>query len=61
MDREVGNPTYDIVKDLRGRFVAFFWQNLSRLFGYNLKEKYDPAGKDRDIEIIVQRIENGTI
>ncbi len=61
VDREVGNPTYDIVKDLRGRFVAFFWQNLSRLFGYNLKEKYDPAGKDRDIEIIVQRIENGTI
>lgn len=61
IDREVGNPTYDIVKDLRGRFVAFFWQNLSRIFGYNLKDKYDPAGRDRDIEIIVQRIENGSI
>ncbi len=61
VDREVGNPTYDIVKELRGRFVAFFWQNLSRLFGYNLKDKYDPKGRDRDIEIIVQRIENGTI
>ena len=61
VDREVGNPTYNIVKELRGTFVAFFWQNLSRLFGYNLKDKYDPYGRDRDIEIIVQRIENGTI
>lgn len=61
VDRETGDPTYHIVKELRGTFVAFFWQNLSRLFGYNLKEKYDPQGNDRDIEIIVQRIENGTI
>lgn len=61
VDRETGDPTYHIVKELRGTFVAFFWQNLSRLFGYNLKEKYDPKGNDRDIEIIVQRIENGTI
>lgn len=61
VDRETGNPTYNIVKELRGSFVAFFWQNLSRLFGYNLKEKYDPQGKDREIEMIVQRIENGTI
>lgn len=61
VDRETGNPTYNIVKDLRGTFVAFFWQNLSRLFGYNLKEKYDPQGKDYEIEMIVQRIENGTI
>lgn len=61
VDRETGDPTYQIVKDLRGTFVAFFWQNLSRLFGYNLKEKYDPLGRDRDIEIIVLRIENGTI
>lgn len=61
VDRETGNPTYNIVKELRGTFVAFFWQNLSRLFGYNLKEKYDPQGKDREIEMIVQRIEAGTI
>lgn len=61
VDRQTGNPTYHIVKELRGNFVAFFWQNLSRLFGYNLKEKYDPEGKDRDIEAIVQMIESGTI
>ncbi|HOP12444.1 DUF4294 domain-containing protein [Lentimicrobium sp.] len=61
VDRETGNPTYHIVRELRGSFVAFFWQNLSRLFGYNLKEKYDPEGKDRDIETIVTMIENGLI
>jgi hypothetical protein len=61
VDRETGTPTYHIVRELRGNFVAFFWQNLSRLFGYNLKEKYDPQGKDRDIELIVRMIENGMI
>lgn len=61
VDRETGNPTYHIVRELRGSFVAFFWQNLSRLFGYNLKEKYEPEGKDKDIETIVQMIENGLI
>ncbi|MBW6492010.1 MAG: DUF4294 domain-containing protein [Lentimicrobium sp.] len=61
VDRETGNPTYHIVKELRGSIAAFFWQSLSRLFGYNLKEKYDPEGKDRDIEAIVQMIENGLI
>ncbi|MDY0342378.1 MAG: DUF4294 domain-containing protein [Lentimicrobium sp.] len=61
VDRETGNPTFQIVRDLRGSFVAFFWQNLSRLFGYNLKEKYEPLGKDRDIETIVQMIERGIL
>lgn len=61
VDRETGTPTYHIVKELRGNFVAFFWQNLSRIFGYNLKEKYDPKGKDRDIELIVRMIEHGLI
>ncbi|HAH58670.1 MAG: DUF4294 domain-containing protein [Lentimicrobium sp.] len=61
VDRETGNPTFQIVRDLRGSFVAFFWQNLSRIFGYNLKEKYEPLGKDRDIETIVQMIERGIL
>jgi hypothetical protein len=61
VDRETGTPTYHIVKELRGSFVAFFWQNLSRLFGYNLKENYDPEGKDKEIETIVLMIENGMI
>ncbi len=59
VDRETGNSSYHIVKDLRGAFVAFFWQSLARLFGYNLKIKYDPEGDDARIESIVRRIEAG--
>jgi hypothetical protein len=61
IDRETGNTSFDLVKDLRGNFLAFFYQSFARVFGYNLKVEYDPAGEDRDIEIIVRMIENGVI
>lgn len=61
VDRETGNNSYALVQDLRGKFAAFFWQGLARIFGYNLKVKYDPDGEDRDIEMIVQMIERGEL
>ncbi|MFA5972552.1 MAG: DUF4294 domain-containing protein [Lentimicrobiaceae bacterium] len=61
IDRQTNNCSYDIVKDFRGRFRAFFYQSFARLFGYNLKVKYDPLGTDADIEQIVLMIENGSI
>jgi hypothetical protein len=61
IDRQTNNCSYDIVKDFRGRFRAFFYQSFARLFGYNLKVKYDPLGDDADIERIVLMIENGSI
>lgn len=61
IDRETGNCSYEIVDEFRGWFSAFFWQSLARVFGYNLKERYDPTGNDRDIELIVTMIENGQI
>lgn len=61
VDRQTGNSSYDIVKDFRGRFQAFFWQSFARIFGYNLKVKYDPLKEDADIERIVLMIESGTI
>ncbi len=61
IDRQTNNCSYDIVVDFRGRFRAFFYQSFARLFGYNLKVKYDPLGTDADIERIVLMIENGTI
>ena len=33
--------------------MAGFWQTLGRVFGYNLKRKLDPNGKDLEIETIV--------
>lgn len=61
IDRQTNNSSYDIVKDFRGRFRAFFYQSFARLFSYNLKVKYDPLGDDADIERIVLMIENGSI
>jgi hypothetical protein len=61
IDRETGNSSYALIQELRGKFVAFFWQAFARIFGYNLKEEYDPYGKDKDIENIVIMIENGQL
>lgn len=61
LDRETGNTSYTLVTELRGKFSAFFWQGLARVFGHNLKSEYDPDGADRDIEFIVKRIEAGLI
>jgi len=61
IDRETGNTSFDLVKDLRGNFLAFFYQSFARVFGYNLKVEYDPNGEDKNIEIIVRMIENGVI
>lgn len=61
IDRETGDSSYELVKDLRGKFSAFVWQSLARIFGHNLKAEYDPQGEDKEIEYIVQQIEMGYI
>ena len=61
IDRQTSNSSYDIIKDFRGRFRAFFYQSFARIFGYDLKVKYDPNGEDADIEKIVLMIESGAI
>ncbi|HNW53668.1 MAG TPA: DUF4294 domain-containing protein, partial [Bacteroidales bacterium] len=61
IDRETSNSSYEIVKDFRGNFRAFFYQSFARLFGYDLKARYDPLGEDADIERIVLMIESGTL
>ncbi len=61
IDRETGMISYKIVRELRGRLIASFWQSVGKVFGYNLKSKYDPKGKDRDIERIVIMIEAGAL
>jgi len=53
IDRETGNSSYDLVKEMKGGFTAFFYQSVARVFGNNLKNKYDPQ-EDRDIEAIIQ-------
>lgn len=61
VDREIDNTAYELVKEYRGSFSAFFWQGVARLFGENLKSEYDPDEEDMYIEEIVQLIEAGVI
>lgn len=61
IDRETMATSYTLLKDLRGGFTAFFYQGFARIWGYNLKTKYDPSGEDELIETIVLMIENGQL
>lgn len=60
IDRETGNTSYELIKQLRSGFTAFMWNSIAVLFGNNLKAEYDPV-EDADIEQIVQMIEQGDI
>ncbi|MCX7862395.1 MAG: DUF4294 domain-containing protein [Bacteroidales bacterium] len=61
IDRETGKTSYELIKQLKGSFTAFMYQQIARLFGENLKEQYDSQGEDKYIEEIVVRIENGEL
>ena len=61
VDRETGDTSYELVRELRGNLSAAFWQALARIFGSNLKSEYDAQGEDRLIEQIVILIENGQL
>ncbi len=61
IDRETGNSSYGLLQQLRGKFTAFFYQAFARLWGYNLKSRYDPKGRDKEIEAIVRLIDQGRI
>lgn len=57
--RQTGNSSFEIVRELRGKFTAFIWQTIASLFGYDLKNGYDPNGEDRQIEEIILLIDQG--
>ena len=61
LDRETSHSAFNLVKDLRSMFQAYLYQGIGRLFGYNLKVKYDPDGVDADIEGIVRSLERGEL
>mgnify|MGYP002633439908 FL=1 len=55
IDRQAGETSYGVVRELKGRFSAFMWQGLARIFGHNLKAEYDQTGRDAAIEHIIAR------
>ncbi len=61
IDRQTGESSFELLKEFRGNFRAFFYQSFARIFGFNLKERYDPQGRDKEIEYIVHLIETNRL
>ncbi|MFN5619871.1 MAG: DUF4294 domain-containing protein [Flavobacteriales bacterium] len=61
IDRQTGATGYELLRSMKGKFSAFMWQSIARVFGQNLKDDYDMNGEDVWIENIVALIEDGTI
>ncbi len=61
IDRETGDTSYNLIKEYKSSFAAFFWQSVARLFGSNLKADYDPEGDEKMIEHIIILIDNGML
>lgn len=57
INRETGGVNcYDILKELKGGFSARFWQTVAFFFGSDLKQPYDPFGRDAEMESIVKEV-----
>ena len=60
IDREIGQSSYQVIKEYRGGFNAIFWQGVARIFGSDLKRPYDKFGEDKITEDLVIMYQNGT-
>jgi hypothetical protein len=58
INRQTGRDCYSVIKEIKGGFNARIYQTTAFFFDNNLKNQYDPFGKDKDIEMIVREIES---
>lgn len=58
INRQTGRRTYDIIKELKGGLNARMYQTAFSMISNDLKSTYDPYGKDKDVEMIVQELES---
>ncbi len=40
IERQTSSSCYDIIRETRGSLVATYWQNLAKIWGFDLKEGY---------------------
>ena len=41
IEKELDQSMYDLIKGVKGRFTAFYWNNFSKLYSYDIKEGYN--------------------
>ncbi|GBU07529.1 hypothetical protein AwDysgo_08600 [Bacteroidales bacterium] len=61
IDRECNQSSYDLMKAFLGTFRARFWNVFAGMFGASLKSRWDPQGKDADLERVVVLVESGAL
>lgn len=61
VDRECQMQTYAVVREFFGKRRAFFWNMFGNLFGVSLKARWDPDGKDKELEDVCIQVEQGLI
>lgn len=59
IDREIGKSSYKIIKDYKSGITAGFWQGIAKIFGNDLKSRYDPDGDDKMTEYLVEKWKRG--
>lgn len=52
IERELNKPFFEVVKELRGGFTAFYWNQFSKFYGYDLKHGY-VVGEDRVLDAVL--------
>ncbi len=57
IDRQTGQNGYTLLKELKSGLSAGFWLLVSRIYGVNLKLKYDPYDRDWVMERYVRMYE----
>lgn len=59
IDRECGISSYEIIRDFKNVYAAGFWQGIAKIFGSDLKKRYDPDGEDAPTEELIGQWESG--
>lgn len=62
--RQTGKTTYDLIKELRSGWRAFWFNNTASLFDISLKREFNPIDEEEDYlieDILLRAFQNGQI
>lgn len=57
INRETGQTVFDLLKEYRSGWKAFWWNFAGKFFELDMKAKYDPNGEHKQIENYIQRLQ----
>ncbi len=53
IEKELGKPFYELIKETRGGLAAAYWYRLGKLWGYDLKTPYVPGADSLLDEVLL--------